>query len=173
MNSVMLRIRKAEDGDARNIGACHYHCWQETYPGLISEEFLNSMDENKNMDRFEELFSKIGQFMYVILDDSHIVGFFDISPARDKYAPYEIQGLYLRKTYHGCGCGRAIMNYIRGKCGADPFYLWCLSTNPTCNYYTHMGGKEIARKKAAIGSQEYEEICFLFSDLTSEAETQD
>lgn len=173
MDSVMLTIRKAENADARSVGACHYHCWQETYPGLISEEFLNSMDESKSMDRFEALFPKIAQFMYVILDGSYIVGFFDISPARDKYAPYEIRGLYLKKAYHGCGYGRAIMNYIRGKCGADQFYLWCLSTNPTCNYYTHMGGIEIARKKATIGDQEYEEICFLFSDFKNRAKKKD
>lgn len=171
MNSATLKIRKAENGDARAVGACHYHCWQETYPGLISEEFLNSMNETKNMDRFEELFSKIGQYMYVVLDGLRIVGFFDVSPARDKHAPYEIQGLYLRKAYHGCGTGRAIMNYIRAICGAERFYLWCLSTNPTCDFYIRMGGKEIARKQAVIGGQEYEETGFLFSDSTNEAGT--
>lgn len=88
--------------------------------------------------------------------------FFDISPAREEYAPYEIQGLYLRKSYHGHGYGRTIMDYIKKECGAAPFYLWCLSTNSTCGYYVHMGGKEIARKDIWIGKQRYEVTCFLF-----------
>lgn len=159
----MMLIRKAEIQDARYIGSCHYHCWQETYRGLIGDGYLNAMDESKNKDRFERLFSRIGQYQYVVLEQGRVIGFFDISPGREHFAPYEIQGLYLRKAYHGRGYGRAILKFIKAACGAAPFYLWCLSTNPTCGYYMHMGGKEIARKSALIGDHEYEEICFLFS----------
>ena len=158
----MLRIRKARREDARSIGACHYHCWQETYSGLISDEYLAAMNEAQNMERFEGLYLQTGRYQYVVLDGSQIVGFFDISPAREEYAPYEVQGLYLRKSYHGHGYGRTIMDHIKKECGAAPFYLWCLSTNSTCGYYVHMGGKEIARKDIWIGKQKYEVTCFLF-----------
>lgn len=72
----MLRIRKARREDARSIGACHYHCWQETYSGLISDEYLEAMNEAQNMERFEGLYLQTGRYQYVVLDGSQIVGFF-------------------------------------------------------------------------------------------------
>lgn len=116
----MLRIRKARREDARSIGACHYHCWQETYSGLISDEYLEAMNEAQNMERFEGLYLQTGRYQYVVLDGSQIVGFFDISPAREEYAPYEVQGLYLRKSYHGHGYGRTIMDHIKKRMRCSP-----------------------------------------------------
>lgn len=118
----MLRIRKARREDARSIGACHYHCWQETYSGLISDEYLEAMNEAQNMERFEGLYLQTGRYQYVVLDGSQIVGFFDISPAREEYAPYEVQGLYLRKSYHGHGYGRTIMDHIK-KNAVQPHFI--------------------------------------------------
>lgn len=79
----MLRIRKARREDARSIGACHYHCWQETYSGLISDEYLEAMNEAQNMERFEGLYLQTGRYQYVVLDGSQIVGFL-IYPRRGR-----------------------------------------------------------------------------------------
>ena len=112
-NAVDVAHSKSKTRRCPKHRACHYHCWQETYSGLISDEYLEAMNEAQNMERFEGLYLQTGRYQYVVLDGSQIVGFFDISPAREEYAPYEVQGLYLRKSYHGHGYGRTIMDYIK------------------------------------------------------------
>ena len=170
MHAMNLRIDKAKRDDARKIGVCHYNCWQETYAGLIADEYLNGMDVAQNMERFEALYSQNGANEYVVRDGFEIVGFVVISPARDAYAPCEVRGLYLRKSCQGYGNGRVILEFDKEKCGGQQFYLWCLSTNAACGYYAHMGGREIARKHILIGEQEYEVICFLFGKLSKKGD---
>lgn len=156
-----MKIRKATKADARWIGSCHYHCWQETYRGLIVDSYLDRLDEEKNMDRFEAMFNTIGKYQYIVEAEGVRIGFFDISKAREDYAPFEVQGLYIRKAHHGKGYGRLIMEFIKENINGH-FYLWCLETNPTYNYYKHMGGKVIDSKIVSIGGRHEVEVCFLF-----------
>lgn len=157
-----MKIRKAVDKDMAQIGSCHYACWQETYRGLIDDAFLDGMSETKNRERFKAMSSK---YLYVLEEDKQIIGFFDVSLARESYAKYEVCGLYLRKAYHGMGYGRQIMEAIFDICAGENFYLWCLKTNPTAGYYQHMGGQKVTSKMARIGRFDYEEECYLFSHL--------
>lgn len=157
----MFIIRKARKEDMKFIGSCHYHCWLETYRGLISNEYLDQLNEQKNIARFERFWDMIGDFQYIVEEDGQPIGFFDISKARENFASFEVQGLYIRKAYHSKGYGRRIIDYIKTKIN-EPFYLWCLSTNPTCHFYEHMGGKIISQKEEKIGNHLETEICFYF-----------
>lgn len=109
------------------------------------------------------MWSIMGEFQYVLEENGTIIGFFDISNPREQYAPFEVCGLYLRKAYQGKGYGKAVMQFIKNKIHQS-FYLWCLSTNPTCGFYKHMGGKEIASKEEMIGERQETEVCFLFEN---------
>lgn len=157
-----MEVRKARLEDARGQGSCHYYCWQETYRGLISDEFLDHMSEEKNMARFEGFYHLVIGYQYVLEDNGKIVGFFDVSKSREDYAPFEVQGLYLRKAYQGKGYGKKMMEYIFSIVNGEHFYLWCLATNPTCGYYEHFGAKKVDTRIVAIGKEMYEEVCYLF-----------
>ena len=159
-------IRKATLADARKMGSCHYYCWQETYRGLISDSYLDALDEQKNMERFEKMYSFMGECQYVLECDKVIIGLFDLSKSREAYAPIEIQGLYLRKAWHGQGLGRKIMEFIREECNNTQFYLWCLKNNPTCGYYEHMGGVIVDERIISVGGREEAEVCYLFECTT-------
>lgn len=161
LENNMILIRKAKQSDMYFIGSCHYHCWQETYRGLISDKYLDSMDEYVNINRFIGYWDIIGDHQYIIEEEGKPIGFFDISKAREDYAEYEIQGLYIRKAYHKKGYGRKIIEYIKSNINS-PFYLWCLTTNPTCHFYEHMGAHKIATKEVMIGGKLENETCFLF-----------
>lgn len=168
MSNSTMEIRKAAISDASKIGSCHYHCWQETYRGLIADSYLDSMDESKNMERFEKMYPIVGQYQYVVESENQIIGFFDITKARENYAPFEVQGLYVRKVYHGQGYGRKIIEYIKEKCKGEHFYLWCLKSNPTCGFYEHMGGQVITQKKVSVGGREEGELCYLFNSVRND-----
>lgn len=158
-----MLIRKAKVDDMTFIGSCHYHCWQETYRGLISDMYLDRLDEQQNILRFQKLWELIGDFQYIVEEEGIPIGFFDISNARDNYASFEVQGLYIRKQYHGKGYGRKIIEYIANYVNGS-FYLWCLSTNPTCSFYEHIGGKIVADKDVMIGGRLENETCFYFEN---------
>lgn len=143
------------------IGSCHYHCWQETYKAIISDDYLKRLNEQQNILRFQELWELRGEYQYIVAVDGIPMGFFDISKARDPYASYEVQGLYIRKAYHGNGYGRQIISFIKKSINAL-FYLWCLTTNPTCTFYKHMGTRIVADRNIMIGDRLEKEICFYF-----------
>lgn len=143
-------------------GSCHYQCWQETYRGLIDDNYLDRLDEIKNQKRFEKIFEMLGQYQYVVEVDGQVVVFFDISFSRETYTAFEVQSLYLRKAYHGKGYGRQIIAFFREYCGNDHFYLWCLQNNPSTVFYFHMGGKIIDARTIYIKNQKLDEVCYLF-----------
>ena len=156
-----MKIRKATKEDAGFIGSCHYYCWQETYRGLINDDYLNQLDVQKNIEHFVNIWNIIGDYQYIIEENSNPIGFFDISKAREDYAEYEVQGLYIRKAYHKKGYGRQIIEFITDTI-KQPFYLWCLTSNPSCHFYEHIGASKIATKNVTIGGRLENESCYLF-----------
>ena len=159
----MAMIRKAQVADAPLVGACHYHCWQETYLGLINDDYLDRMNEESNRQRYMTMYEQFQPNWYVVEDEGEIIGFFDVSQPREAFGRYEVQSLYLRKKYQGQGIGRQMFEKICYLCQKNDFYLWCLDTNPTCDFYRHMGGEIVTTKEAMIGTQKIQEICFHFN----------
>ena len=150
-------IRACCKEDIKGIGTCHYHCWQETYRGLIRDAILDGMSEEKNILKKEKQFSMYGKYWHVVEENGEIIGFISLIPD-DVYAKHEVQALYLRKSYQKKGYGKKMMEYIKELFHHESFYLWCLKNNPTLSFYEHMGGVIIAQRKDEVG----EEVCFLF-----------
>ena len=151
-------IRKSKKEDARNIGILHYHCWQDTYRGLIDDAFLDGMSEESSADKKEAQFDLYGKYWYVAEEENNIIGFISVHPSNEKDANYEVEALYLDKNYHHKGYGKQMFSFIKELFNNEPFYLWCLKTNPTLGFYQHMGGTIVDTKCEAVG----EEVCLLF-----------
>ena len=53
------------------------------------------------------------------------------------------------------------------KLGFRKLEIGCVEVNPNCEFYHHMGGKEVARRPANVDRYVTEEIMFGWSDMSS------
>lgn len=153
-----MHIRKCGKKDARNVGIVHYRCWQETYRGIISDSFLDSMSEESDENKKEQYFAQYGKYWYVVEEESTIIGFISLIEGNNQYAKHEVEAIYLLKEHQKKGYGKKMFAFIKETFHNEPFYLWCLKNNPTLGFYEHMGGKIIDSKNEFVG----EEVCLLF-----------
>jgi len=122
--------------------------------------------------------------------DKQIIGFADAGPIRsdsrlDQH-PYfkdqkaiigEIYAIYLLEQHKGKGVGKALYKRCRiwfKQHGMETFVTWVLANNQRARrFYESEGGKIIGEMTIKIGDKEYQEVCYLFTTLLSEAQTQD
>ncbi len=139
-------IRKATIDDAEGKGYVHYHSWNETYRGLINQDYLDS----RSLDKCVESAIKYPENTFVALVDNKIVGFSCYIEARDEDIDDagEVMAIYILKDYYGLGIGKKLMNLCyKELSGYKRIIVWVLKTNQhAINFYEHLGfvkdGKE-------------------------------
>lgn len=143
--------------------------WDETYRGIIDDEFLDNM-KNTVEERIKkqiENFNKNDSYSYVLVENSKLIGYTSVDKSRDEeYAKSgEISSLYLLKEYRGKGYGKLLFNHALNKIielGYKDYIIACLEKNPTNEFYKYMGGKLYNQKNKKIGNKEYLENYYIF-----------
>lgn len=142
----MVRIVDARPEDARAIAEVHVAAWRETYAGLIPDRALDTLSVPERTALWRRVLDG-GGWVLVARDGGRIVGFASGGPARDPDADAttgEIVALYLLKTHHGRGTGRALFTAACRRLareGCRALRLWVLAGNPTRGFYRHIGGR--------------------------------
>ena len=162
--ATLLMIRPATIGDVMPIAQVHVASWQETYPGLVPQDFLDKLDPLRRATMWTEVLSAGSRCVYVAADaEGHIVGFASGGENRTPEHPYaaELYTLYLLKAHHGKGAGKALFDAVvthLKRDGHRSMLLWVMTGNKTEHFYKALGGKEIVRKTFELAGAEVEEI---------------
>ena len=92
--------------EVRGKAYVHWKCWQETYPGLVSREYLDKFTLEKSEERAFQWQDNI----LVAKDGDQVVGFVGYGD-RGAEAPDvgEIFTLYVLSEYHGTGVSQRLM----------------------------------------------------------------
>lgn len=147
-------IRPATPADAPAIARVHVTSWRETYAGLMPNEFLDRMTNEKTRQRreasWEHIISQRLETVLVAEQEGAVVAFVSVGAARDHpgYAA-ELMTLYALKSAQGQGLGRALFAEILRTLRADGIRnlaLWVLDANPTRAWYLRQGGREAGEK---------------------------
>lgn len=149
----MINIRLANINDSKGRGFVHYHSWNETYSGLIDQEYLDKRSLSKCIDSA----MKYPDNTFVAEVDGSIVGFACYAKYRDDDLNNagEITAIYLLKQYQGLGIGRKLLNAcFEVLSDYSSIVIWVLSANKkTIGFYKHFGfkadGMEKERKLSA------------------------
>jgi ribosomal protein S18 acetylase RimI-like enzyme len=129
---MILEIREATQGDAKQIGFVHCTAWLETYTGLINPVFLASLSPERSTQRFEELGCRD---MLVLSADGSVVGFSAYGQTRDADLPEtcgDVRAIYILKAYQRLGYGRKLLESSLEKLrqeGFETFSIWVLKEN--------------------------------------------
>ena len=147
------KIRKLKIEDIRELMHVMAVVWNETYKGIVPDEYLASLYDNEE-ERTEKVISKFGQddeTSFVLEIDGKIAGYTNCGASKDPdfIGCGEIHALYILKKYHGYGIGRELINVAVDdikKRGFDKMVIGCLVGNPTNEFYKHIGGKFVKQK---------------------------
>ncbi len=126
MNRIV--IRDAELKDAEGKGYVHYISWQETYTGLMNQEYLDKMSVEKCVN----IAKKYPENTLISEVDGTIVGFACYNKSRDtSFENYgEVIAIYVLKEYHKKGIGKMLMDACIKKLSRyKGIVLWVLDSN--------------------------------------------
>lgn len=166
-------IRKAKVKDAKGIATVVATAWQETYRGIVNDEYLDNLT-NEIPNMIERYIKKIkeGIDLFSVLEvDGKIVGFTSYGKAKneEKYPSYgEIYALYIIDGYKGFGFGKKlVINAAKEliKLGYKEMVIGCLVGNPSNSFYKHLGG--IMKDKAIFkrAGQNLDENYYYYDDI--------
>ncbi|PAT01799.1 hypothetical protein CI105_04740 [Candidatus Izimaplasma bacterium ZiA1] len=152
-------IRKATSLDAEGKGYVHYHSWNQTYTGLIDQDYLDS----RSLEGCIETAKKFPNNTFVAVDNKKIVGFASYIKARDEDINNagEVIAIYLLKEYKGLGLGKKLMNEcLKELMEFNKVIVWVLSSNlSTISFYEHLGFiKDGSKKELKINEKSSLEV---------------
>lgn len=139
------KIRKRTKEDCPGVAHVVTVAWNETYKGIVPDDFLNSLYENEeartqnSYNKFDESNNKT----LVLEVDGEVVGFSSYGKANNDEDCGEIRALYIINKYHGYGFGKKLVDAsieeIK-KLGYTKMIITCLKGNPSNEFYKHIGG---------------------------------
>lgn len=123
---MSIRIKPMEtDEEIRGKAFVHWKCWQEVYPGLVSQEYL----DNLTLEKTEEKAFQWRDNILVAKDGDGVVGFVGYGKSSEADTG-EVFALYVLPEYHGTGVGRQLMDSAMEKLSAYPrICLWLVKGN--------------------------------------------
>lgn len=165
---MLIREKKIED--IPEFVLLVNQVWNETYRGIVEDEFLDNMKNTVN-ERIQKLTSNFNKddsyYPYVLVDNNKLIGYTSVDKSRDETYPDsgELSSLYLLKEYQGKGYGKMLFNHSLNKIkelGYKDYIIGCLDNNPTNEFYKKMGGKLYKQTTKKIGDKEYIENYYIF-----------
>ena len=149
----LIQIRPARLSDVKAIAEVHIRSWNETYAGLIPDDFLKAISLSSKIVQWTtsvELALKHHANSQVLVAEKSgkIVGFSSFGKSRGKIPGYsaEVYAIYMLKKFHGQGVGKRLMEesiqWSRDQ-GLQNMGLWVLEGNPTLQFYERMGFQKL------------------------------
>ena len=146
-------IRKKQREDCSAVAHVVTVAWNETYKGIVPDDFLNSLYENEE-ERAINSYNKFNEkdnHQYVLEVDNNVVGFVNVglSDETDYDNCGEIHAVYIINGYKGYGFGKKLIetgiNELK-EMGYDKMIFGCLVGNTSNKFYEHIGGKYIKQR---------------------------
>ncbi|MDR3517381.1 MAG: GNAT family N-acetyltransferase [Azospirillaceae bacterium] len=173
----MTGVRQAELRDAAGIAKVHVASWRTTYPGLIPDAYLLSLEPRAYEERWRRMLSqpRIARGSFVALDpDQDVVGFATCGPVRQTglttLADYagEFYAIYLFDYVQSQGFGRQLMAAMAAalcQTGSGSAVVWVLADNPARWFYERLGGVRIAERPIVFAGSSLIEFAYGWRDL--------
>ena len=141
-------IRRREKSDCKEIAHVITMAWNETYKGIVPDDFLNNLYKNEEERAISLLndFEENDNHQFVLVVNHKIIGFINVGGSEDKdYLDYgEIYALYIISDYKGNGYGRSLvkigMDELKNM-GFNKIVVGCLDGNKSNEFYKHICGK--------------------------------
>jgi GNAT superfamily N-acetyltransferase len=143
-----VRIRPAEERDARKIASIHVRGWRAAYPGMVPQATLDGLSESDREERWKRgLRNPLREDRTIVAErDGRVVGVASTGLCRDDDQPIgtaEVFLLYVDPDLIGTGIGRELLRHaernlaVRGYLRAT---LWVLQANDRARRFYGIAG---------------------------------
>lgn len=154
LGSSSVIVREATVTDAAPMARALVAAWRAAYRGIIGQDFLDAMDEQRIGDSWREtLVRGAGVPPMVIISADHVVGFCQVGEPRDMPQPDtgELFALNLHPDAWGRGLGSALLSAASEQLlawGYRRAYLWVADGNQRAiDLYLRHGWHDTAMTK--------------------------
>jgi ribosomal protein S18 acetylase RimI-like enzyme len=144
--AVKTVFRKAVPADAPAIGHLITAAWQTAYRGILSDAMLNTLDEQKKSERFQDSIQNKPEFRHFVLETGRrIAGVSVVCPCLDEglAGAADIMVFYIHPDMQGQGLGRVMMEHTLAdirRSGEPQIVLWVFRDNRNARaFYERMG----------------------------------
>jgi ribosomal protein S18 acetylase RimI-like enzyme len=166
-------VRPAKVSDADAIGVLHVQVWRETYAGLMSAEFLQSLSPVERAEMWHGWLTRGAPGAYVCEEEQAVVGFGLCGAQRTRTLPNhrgEIYAINVLRRAQGRGLGRALMQTMGRSLderGLTPMTLLVLLENVSAQqFYQRLGGRVIGEVVTNFGGARLREQVYCWDDLS-------
>lgn len=151
LDKYLIRKRKRED--CASIAKVVTIAWNETYKGIVSNDFLKGLylnEEQRAINSYNN-FNEANNHQYVLEVNGNVVGFVNVGKADEKEYDNcgELYAIYIINEYKGKGYGKKLfetgVNELKNM-GFDKMVIGCLDKNSSNDFYKHLGGKFIKQR---------------------------
>lgn len=167
MADTEITTRPAHLTDMAVIGEIVAQSWQQTFSGLLPQNFLGSITPGAQKVRHEQTFVRDGVHYRGALRAEEVVGFVSWGAGRAPGVsiPFELYALYLRPTFERQGIGRLLFEEVISDVssrGSPGLYLTALAVNPNREFYVRLGGAEADAPDIRLGDASYGQVGFIW-----------
>ncbi|GAB3639858.1 GNAT family N-acetyltransferase [Spirosoma arcticum] len=141
-----ITYRTATVADVDRIAALHARSWQESYRGIMPDEFLDEDVEAERLDVWQERFAEqpFNRQIIVAEDGGQLVGFACVLTGSDPVYGALLDNLHVASAYKGRGIGQALIRqtakWVQQQDASSPFFLWVYEQNhPARAFYDNLG----------------------------------
>lgn len=124
--SILIKPMET-DAEIKGKAYVHWKCWQEVYPGLVSQEYLSKL----TLEKCEEKAFLWRDNILVAKEGERVIGFVGFgNHGPEEPDTGEVFALYVLPEYHGTGVGRQLMDAALEKLASYPHIcLWLVKGN--------------------------------------------
>jgi GNAT superfamily N-acetyltransferase len=164
-------VRRAEPEDAAGIAKVHVTTWRTAYRGLLSDDFLASLDETAYTERWRRTLTAARDRVYVAENADGVIGFASGGKERAGEDGYggELYAIYVLREAQGHGHGRQLVQAVVGglrELGLTDMIVWVLRDNvPARRFYERLGGTYVREQPITIGSSLLQEVSYGWPSL--------
>lgn len=168
-----MQIRKAMAEDALGIAKVHIESWKETYEGIISREYLDSLKIEDRLGLWKSSLSQIPQQSTVFVavnPDNEVVGFASFGKERtgNFLADGELYAIYILKKYQRGKLGLKLLQEGVGQLleqGYTSMLVWVLEENNSRKFYESLQPIKAGMEVDKIAGKDHVELAYMWDDL--------
>ncbi len=166
-------LRPAGAHDAPAIAHAHVASWQATYPGMVSQTYLDSLDAREFTERWRERLTGPSAMQVHVAERQGVVcGFAAAGPSRETVPGFaaELYAIYLLPDAQHQGLGTRLFSGIAQALAAGghgSMFVAVLEQNPARHFYERMGGVLCGEASMEIGGESLTEVAYGWPDLNA------
>ena len=170
---MSVSIRDAVVEDADGIAHVHVSAWLETYRGLMSDKFLDSLSVEQRASRWKQTLSDPDDMyrrVFVAINDGRIVGFANYGKEQSGDIAFlgELFAIYVLRNFQGQGIGRELVKRVAQRLLEQEILsmlVWVLVTNPYQRFYESLGGVYLRERTIDFAGESLHEKAYGWKDI--------